>query len=232
MKNMLLFVKNRNNYFFKTELEYWLAVSMLFSVGLVIVGSIFSGTLILAFLIWNLFLAFVPYSISKWMLRNVEWNNNRVKFIAGFILWLLFIPNSFYIVTDLFHLGSFTSIPAWYELAMILSFAWNGLLLGILSVRQMERLFSGSLSNSSRLLFIYPVMFLNALGIYIGRYMRFNSWDIVTNPFHLFKDISDLALHPIQYRYAWSMIVCFSIFLTLMFLTLMNTNREGANEHE
>jgi uncharacterized membrane protein len=112
-------------------------------------------------------------------------------------------------------------IPPWYELAVIFSFAWNGLILGVLSVRQVERLINKSSSQRSRLLFIYPIMFLNALGVYIGRYMRFNSWDILADPFQLFKDISDLAMHPLQYKYAWAMIVCFSFILTLIFLTLV-----------
>jgi uncharacterized membrane protein len=72
-------------------------------------------------------------------------------------------------------------------------------------------------------------MFLNALGVYIGRYMRFNSWDVITNPFTLVNDIAELALHPIEYRYAWGMVFCFSIFMTLLFFTLISTNKEGAN---
>ena len=220
MKNMLMLLQPRSGLFFKTELEYWLAVSILFSAGLVFAGSIFIGTFIFGFLLWNLFLGFIPYAISKWMQRNINWDDNKLKFCLGFVIWLLFIPNSFYILTDLFHLGSFDYIPSWFELAVILSFAWNGLVLGILSVRQIEKLIRGSLSNGNRLLFIYPVMFLNALGIYIGRYMRFNSWDVIANPFHLLKDISDLAMHPLEFRYAWGMIICFSVFLTLMFLTL------------
>lgn len=229
MKSMMMILKPRTNLLFKTEHEYWLAISVLFSIGLVIAGSIVSGTFILGFLIWNLFLGFIPYAISKWMQRNVNWNNNKLLFCTCFIAWLLFIPNSFYIITDLFHLGSFNKMPLWFELMVILSFAWNGLLFGILSVRQIERLVESPLFKGSRLLFVYPVMFLNALGVYIGRYMRFNSWDVITNPFHLVKDISELAMHPIQYKYAWGMVFCFSIFMTLIFFTLISAKREDAN---
>jgi len=229
MKTMSMILKPRVNLLFKTELEYWLAVSIMFSIGLAIAGSIFSGSFILGFLIWNLFLGFIPYAISKWMQRNVDWNNKKLLFCICFIVWLLFIPNSFYIITDLFHLGSFNRMPLWFELTVILSFAWNGLLLGVLSVHQIEKLIVRSSSKENRLLFIYPIMFLNALGVYIGRYMRFNSWDVVTNPFHLVKDISELAMHPIEYKYTWGMVFCFSIFMTLIFFTLINANKEGAN---
>ena len=224
--NMSMLLKGRDKMFFRTELEYYLAASILFSVLLVITGSLFSRSIILGFLVWNLFLAIIPYAISKWMQWHVDWNKSRLKFCLVFIVWLLFIPNSFYIITDLFHLGSFGRIPLWYELAMILSFAWNGLLLGILSVRQMERMINRYASKRTELFFIFPIMFLNALGVYIGRYLRFNSWDVITNPFHLIKDIANLLLHPIQFKYDWGMVICFSIFMTLMYLTLINANKE------
>ena len=228
MKSLLLFLNPRSR-LFRSELEYWLTVSILFSVSLVMAVTVFSGTPVLGFLLWNLFLALIPYFISRWMLQSRECNNNRMIFFLCFLVWLLFVPNSFYIITDLFHLGSFSNIPLWYELAVILSFAWNGLLLGILSIRHIEKLFVAIFPRSERLLFIYPVMFLNSFGVYIGRYMRFNSWDVITNPFHLVKDIANLALHPLEYKYAWGMIVCFSIFMTLMFFTLIHANR-GADE--
>lgn len=76
-------------------------------------------------------------------------------------------------------------------------------------------------------LFIYLVMFLNALGIYIGRYLRFNSWDVVSDPFHLIEEIFNLAIHPLEFKYVWGMVICFSVFMTLLYLTLINTG-DGA----
>lgn len=222
----LIHVLNRRPSFFRSDVEYWLAVSVMFSVSLVLCVSILSRELLLAFLVWNLFLGFIPLAITSWLQRNRHKIQTRALFGVIVVIWLLFIPNSFYILTDLFHLGSFNSIPLWLELAIIFSFAWNGLLMGILSVRRMETLFHAVFFKAPRLLFIYPVMFLIALGVYIGRYMRFNSWDILTNPFHLVKDISELALHPLQYIQAWAMVVCFSVILTLIFLTLMSA-KEG-----
>ena len=227
MKTMLIFLKARDRGLFKTEFEYCLAASILFSIVLAIAASIFGGRTILVFLVWNLFLAFIPYVISRWMQQNIGWKDNRLMFCILFIVWLLFIPNSFYIITDLFHLGSFAHIPLWYELAMILSFAWNGVLLGIVSIRQMEKMIGRYLANKTELFFVYPLMFLNALGVYIGRYLRFNSWDIITNPFHLTRDIVNLAIHPVQNRYDWAMVICYSIFMTLMYVTIKRLSRDA-----
>lgn len=217
----------RKFYSDKSEAEIWLAASVAFSVCLVIAGSLVNRKPTMTFLVWNLFLAFVPFIISTWMTRHARWNQYRFKFCACFLAWILFIPNSFYIITDLFHLDSFRNLPLWYELAVILSFAWNGLLIGIISMRQMENLFEEILPAKARVLFVYPVMFLNALGIYIGRYMRFNSWDIITDPIRLARSVSDLALNPVEYRYAWAMVICFSVFMTLIFFSTRMFAKEG-----
>jgi uncharacterized membrane protein len=118
--------------------------------------------------------------------------------------------------------------PFWYDLMLILSFVWNGILLGILSVRQMEKIIAAKWQVKTEVYFIYPVMFLNALGVYIGRYLRFNSWDVVTNPFQLASDIIYLFVHPVQNRFDWSMILCYSLFMTLVYITMKKLSRSVA----
>ena len=232
MKSILMYLKLRS-WVFKSELEYWLSISIVFSMSLVLAVAIFQKTLMMSFLVWNLFLAGIPYVISRAMQSRRDWHSARLLFFLCFSVWLLVIPNSFYIITDLFHLGKFNGIPLWYELAVILSFAWNGLILGIWSMRHMETLFSSLFSVKVSVPFIYIVMFLNSFGVYIGRYMRFNSWDVITNPFHLMKDIANLALHPRQNFGAWAMICCFSVFMTLMYFTVTRIHaKEGANIRE
>ena len=148
--------------------------------------------------------------------------------MAALLVWLVFVPNTFYILTDLYHVGddyNDYSMPQWYDLAMILSFAWNGLLLGILSVRHIEKIVHEKFRLKHELFFLYPIMWLNALGVYVGRYLRFNSWDLVSNPFHLIKEIADILLHPFSERYATGMIFCFSVLMTLIYLTLKKLSR-------
>ncbi|MDP4150337.1 MAG: DUF1361 domain-containing protein [Bacteroidota bacterium] len=183
------------------------------------------------FLILNLLLAFVPYIISYCLTNRAAgrpglWR--RLTLAAGCLAWLLCIPNAFYITTDLFHLTDWYNdhkIPTWYDLVMILSFAWNGFFLGVLSVRQMERLLRPHLPAHNELLFLYPLFWLNALGVYIGRYLRYNSWDVIADPFRLFRDIASILMHPLRNDYAWGMIFCFSILMTLMYLMLRKISR-------
>jgi uncharacterized membrane protein len=141
------------------------------------------------------------------------------------LAWLLFIPNSFYILTDLFHLDMNEGVPLWYDLALLLSFAWTGLLFGILSVRQMEKLFEKVFRRKLDLLFILPVMALNGFGVFVGRYLRFNSWDVITSPLQLIKDIVYVFIHPIRNRFDWSMIVCYTMLLTLIYYTIKKLSK-------
>jgi len=207
-------------YFNKSEIEKLLIVSSLFSFLLLSIKIIATEDFVFLFLPWNLFLAFIPYYLVKRLMNNTGWIESRLKFFLIFLLWLLFIPNSFYILTDLYHLELSKDSPRWFDLTMIFSFAWNGMLLGILSVRKMEMVAGLFLKNRNILFFLYPVMWLIALGIYIGRYLRFNSWDVLMNPFSLFTEIGEMFLSPFKYTYAWGMIFCFSIFITLVYLSI------------
>ena len=207
-------------YLLKTELQRLLLTSVGFGLLLLLARTVYTQHVTFTFLVWNLFLAFLPWLLSTILSVRPAGKINTWKLVVGFVTWLLFIPNSFYMLTDLFHLYDSTSVPRWYDLLMILSFAWNACLLGILSVRQMEKIVAARWRLYSPGWFIYPVMCLNAVGIYIGRYLRYNSWDIVSNPFQLFLDMIHLLIHPFSYRNAWAMIACFSFFLSILYATL------------
>ena len=204
-----------------------LLLSVFFSLSLTAARIIHSGTIDFLFLVWNLLLAIIPFIISSRLAKQdrMEWNGRNILMMT---LWILFVPNSFYLVTDLFHLKDHfkeEAVPGWFDLALIFSYAWNGLMIGLISVRQIQKLTRNDFTVKFPLLFVYPVMWLNGMGIYIGRYLRYNSWDIVSNPFHLLHDSSQILLHPIIYRNALGMVSCYSLFITLVYFTLLNLKK-------
>ena len=207
-------------------LHHWLIVSGSFSFLLLCGRVAATGQLTYVFLLWNLFLAFVPFVISGWWLTHHRVKSNRWLLVFLLCIWLLFIPNSFYILTDLFHLTPITSAPRWFDLLLLLSFAWNGLLLGLLSVRKTEMVLREVSGRTFSLLMVFMVMWLNALGIYIGRYLRYNSWDVVAQPRSLFGDTLELLLYPFARKAEWGMIGSYAIFMTLLYVTI---NKLGEN---
>jgi uncharacterized membrane protein len=215
----------RRFYYEQSELERTLILSCLFSIGLVFFRGFYADNWRYISLIWNLFLAFIPYWITNAASSRKDWMQSNFKFATLFICWLLFLPNSYYIITDLFHLRQHVSIPLWYDLALIFSFAWNGLLMGVLSVRQMEKMVEKKWNIKTGVWFLYPIMLLNAFGIYLGRYLRFNSWDVVTNPSNLIDEIKYLLVHPIRNRLDWGMIFCYAVLMTLIYVTVKRISK-------
>ena len=224
-KNSLVPFRLIHIYLLKTEIQRLLLTSVAFGFSLLLARAVYTGRLTFVFLVWNLFLAFVPYFLSYSLTLRPAWIENKWKFAIIFTVWLLFVPNSFYMLTDLFHLYDSFSVPRWYDLLLIFCFAWNALLMGILSVRHMEKIIQAIWLYRFDWLFVYPVMLLNALGIYIGRYLRFNSWDVISSPFQLLADILHLLLHPIYYKNAWAMVLCFSFFLSILYMTLRKLSK-------
>ncbi len=208
------------NFSAPATIHEWLIASACFSGLLLLTRIIATDSMAYLFLPWNLLLAFIPYWITWWISRNITIIENKVKLIIALAAWLLFIPNSFYIITDLFHLSHFRSAPQWFDLLMIFSFAWNGLLCGIISLRRVEVVISLIRGKSFSILLVFSVMWLSAFGIYIGRFLRYNSWDIITDPFSLAGEITDMIIHPFENSYAWGMTVCYSAFMTLIYFTI------------
>lgn len=198
----------------------WLLLSSAFSIVLLLCRIMMTAEFSYAFLTWNLFLAWVPYLTSNWLSNHLKVLKNKLKFSLIIFLWLLFMPNSFYIITDLFHLGGRAAGHQWFDLTMILSFAWTGILLGMISLRRMEMILSSVKGKLFASIVVCFVMWLNAFGIYIGRYLRFNSWDVIANPFSLFDEIFSIPFNPYDHRWVWAMTVCFSFFMIIIYYTI------------
>ncbi len=166
------------------------------------------------FLLWNLFLAWMPY----WIISNYQKFKTRTGQFCIIALTLLFLPNAPYILTDLFHLTKNLIAPMWFDLVLILSFSLLGLTLFILAT---ERLFiilspffrSTALFNCVKFL----VILSNGYGIYLGRYLRFNSWDIVSNPDDLALKMFHSVFDSNNYKETLSVTFTFTIFLYLIF---------------
>ncbi|MBI5880144.1 MAG: DUF1361 domain-containing protein [Chloroflexi bacterium] len=137
----------------------------------------------LGFLIWNLFLAWVPYLCSLWV--TALWRRgalSRVLALLPAAAWLLFLPNAPYLVTDLAHLDPRPPVPYWYDIGMLATFALNGLFLAFASLRAMQALVERATGRIAGWLFVMLAIGLSGFGIYLGRFDRLNSWDLWTQP--------------------------------------------------
>ena len=165
------------------------------------------------FLIWNLFLAFVPLGLTTYLSENI----NKYSVLLIFPIWLLFLPNAPYIVTDLIHLNQYSKMGFWYDFVLISSFASAGLLAYFESIKQMDLILKQYLDTKTvQILFVF-IAFLNGFGIYLGRFLRWNSWDIIHKPNALFLAIYSLIRHPIAHLNLWLFTSVIGMFLALGF---------------
>jgi len=141
------------------------------------------------FLIWNLFLAWIPYLAALWISRQQRQGAGWFSLGAGLLVWLIFLPNAPYIVTDFVHFRAVPSVPLWYDLVLLFASASTGLLLGLLSLREVHFALKRWLSNTLAGVLIFISIGLAGFGVWLGRFQRWNSWDLVTRPHHLLSDI-------------------------------------------
>ncbi len=174
------------------------------------------------FLVWNLFLAFIPFAIS-FLLKQ---QNKRSKYLLllGFCTWLLFLPNAPYIVTDLIHLRHSGSTQIWLDALMIGLFALSGLLCYFLSMHQMEIVLSRYLNKKPLLFLGIAIHFLTGFGIYLGRFLRFNSWDLLQDPLEVLNTILHIICFPHLHKGAWLVTLLFG--MSLWVLNSITKNQE------
>lgn len=183
------------------------------------------------FLIWNLFLAWIPLCLSLIMTYIYSFYGRGtwrsiVMFTIG-IIWIIFYPNAPYIITDFIHLsgtkyytatvGYNVSFIVWYDFIMFSLFILTGFLLGFVSLYIMQRLIQDRYSRWLGWLFSSGTLFLSSFGIYLGRFIRWNSWDVLLNPFSLIDSILE-SFH----MHAFAFTVTFGLFLLLIYIALFN----------
>lgn len=159
-----------------------LILATLCSVALLELRMFKTGSLNYAFLLWNLFLGYIPLAISEYLILQNQVSKWKLA-ICSFV-WLLFFPNAPYIITDLMHLNKYEKVP-WLDGLMLFSFAITSLAAGLLSFIQIKQVLKAYLPVLLYRLFTVCIMLLAGFGVYLGRFERWNSWDIVSHPFSL-----------------------------------------------
>ena len=183
---------------------------------LVFFRYLWTGQIHFLFLVWNLFLAAIPWFLTSYMVVN------RVEKGVGFLclVWLLFFPNAPYILTDLFHLRHRAEVPIWYDLILIIAFAWTGLLYGFFSLLDIEQKRPFALSQTLHIVFIVGLLFLSGFGIYIGRFLRWNSWDVVSHPLGILTDVFDRFVNPTAHPRTWGVTIFMGLLLNMMYFSI------------
>jgi|SRR6185503_5900076 uncharacterized membrane protein len=175
-------------------LRPFLALTFASAIACSLLGAriILSGNWRQLYLPWNLFLAWMPL-LFAWCATRAETDSRagRWRFRAYALAWLILFPNAPYILTDLWHLPPNFHHRFWGDLVLILLFALNGLVLGFLSLYLMQTVVARRFGWVTGWLFAVAASGLSGFGVYVGRFLRWNSWDVLLNPVGLLTDLAE-----------------------------------------
>ncbi len=189
-----------------------LFLAVFFALSLVIIRIYFTKSIFYPFLIWNLFLAYIPLIISKLII----FNDSKLTTAILLPIWLLFLPNAPYIVTDLLHLiHNKSAMSIWYDALLITTFAIIGMYYFYQSIYILQNYFKAFIQDKIIWFLIVITLFLSSFGVYLGRFLRWNSWDILHQPKNVINDILIRFSNPMQHPRTWLVTLGFGLLFLL-----------------
>jgi uncharacterized membrane protein len=177
---------------------------------------------------WNLFLAWIPFVLALIVYDRGRPVASLPALGAAAMLWLLFLPNAPYIVTDLKHIDGFGSASALYDVVLLASAAWAGLLLGLTSLFLMHAVARRLVGAFNAWGLVVGALALSSFGIYLGRVQRWNSWDVFIRPGSLFGDIAGGLLHPLSHPRPIAVTILFTSFLLASYTVFYSFARRSS----
>jgi uncharacterized membrane protein len=185
-----------------------------------------------SWLVWNLFLAWVPLLIAYYLQKYyVRFPKRYTVLCLSCFVWLLFFPNSPYIITDLIHLDARHNVPMWYDAILIFAFALTGLITGFISlyfIHEIMNCFFRDIINWALITFIF---LLSGYGIYLGRVLRWNSWDLFTRPKPLLMDVTGQVINP-QALFMTFVFTFFMFFSYLILHSIIHLKHQAQNNDQ
>ena len=193
-----------------------LAAASAFSVALVWFRHEATGEWRYENLVWNLFLAWLPFAFAL-VAYDADRRGGRLPAVlVAAALWLAFLPNAPYLVTDFMLLREIEGMPVWFDIVMLTSFAWTGLVLGFVSVYLIQSIARRRAGAAAGWAVAVGSLGLSGLGIYLGRVLRWNSWDLAVQPTAVLADVAERLQSPKLVGMSLAM----AAFLTLAYATL------------
>lgn len=215
------YLRSAHNYFLLA-----LSGSGFVSLGFFSYGALQNHSLEFSYLVWNLFLAWLPLMFSLRLtrvLRHKLWSSWEA--LGYSVLWLIFLPNSFYMISDFIHLQDVARVNLLYDAVMFTSFIYSGVIVGFTSLYLVHVQLHQRMTARMASVLMAATLLVCSFAIYVGRDLRWNSWDILTNPGGLLFDLSDRLIHPASYPAMFTTVISFFVLLASMYNLVWHGSR-------
>ena len=207
-----------------------LLLASAFAIAMVAVRVVYTGSGDYQNMLWNLVLAWVPFVVALEIYDRHRRGAAAGRLALPAVVWLLFLPNAPYLMTDFKYLAELGGAPVWYDAMLLMTFAWLGLLLGFGSLYLMHAVAARVAGVAAGWVAVAGVLGLTAFGVYLGRFQRWNSWDVVRDPTGLAAQVWRGATDPLAYPHTLAVTFALGAFLTLGYLVLYSFLRLAAVE--
>jgi uncharacterized membrane protein len=205
-----------------------LAVLSLFVIAMIMFRMVYTRSPEHIAIAWNLLLAWIPLALALIVYDRARTGVSTPALAAVGLLWLLFLPNAPYLVTDLKYVGHGDGLQVLYDLVLLTAAAWAGLLLGLTSLFLMHAVARRVVGAVNAWALVVGALALSSFGIYLGRVLRWNSWDVFVRPGSLLSALANGALHPLSHPQPVALTVLFTSFLLVSYLVFYSLARIGS----
>jgi uncharacterized membrane protein len=195
--------------------EKWLLGFFIFIGAMICARIVYSGSMLFVFLSWNVFLAWIPFWISRYLGKPGFTDNLTHNVLFG--CWLLFFPNALYITTDLIHLEMDSNVPKWFDAILLFTSSAVGLLMALVSLLRVEHFLDRRFGKKIMPVIMLLILFMGSFGVYLGRFLRYNSWDVVSKPWDLMSTVFQQFLFPFDHLRAWGITGLLTILFYLLY---------------
>lgn len=203
---------------FKINIPKSIIFLTIFSIVLNILRVVIWHKYSFIYILWNIVLAFIPLTISFFLLVfSQKSTNKKIIFIIGGFLWLVFIPNAIYITTDFVHLGVVRAVPIIYDVALLFTSALLGLIFGLISISHIEHIIKIKYSKNITNTLMNLIIFIISFGVYLGRFLRFNSWDIFAKPVVFLNGLKEIFTNINNFIEALCYTILFFFFILILY---------------
>lgn len=189
------------------------------SLALFAIGALENRSLQFSYLVWNLFLAWLPLVVVALLLKRLKthlWSSWQPFCLT--LLWLLLLPNSFYMISDFIHIQDVMRTNLLYDVIMFTSFIFTAALAGFSSLYLVQAQLHKRVGLRVSSGLVGVVLFLCSFAIYLGRDLRWNSWDVLLNPAGILFDVSDHLIHPFQHGDMFTTTLSFFVLLGSLYV--------------
>lgn len=190
-------------------------------IGLLVIRVIFSGVTRYSYVAENLGLAWLALVFAWVLVKRLEFSRwSSWPNIALSILWLFFLPNTWYVLTDLIHIPTTGEVSVFYDITMLITLVFIGFLLGFCSLFLIHLELLKRLTKANAHAVVGCILALSSFAIYLGRDLRWSTWDLVADPSGIILNVSDRIINPLAYPLAFNMTLLFLLLLSSLYMAL------------